>query len=127
MAAALNDVSVVEDQNIVAETGGGEPVGNVDGGSYAGDLVEPGVDLGLREGVKGGCGLVQNQKRRVFVQRAGKGDLLSLAAGDLDSGVGDVPVKISVQPVGKLRKPLGKSGFLQTNGWFTSKSNVMLC
>src|SRR5699024_11023229 len=57
VAAFLDHLTVVKDGDLVAELAGGEPVADVDGGLVAGDVVEPGVNFGLGDGVEGGGGL----------------------------------------------------------------------
>ena len=105
MGALLDDASPVEDQNFIAELAGGQAVADVDGGFVAGDLVELGVDLCLGHGIEGGGGLGQDDEGRVLIQRPGDGDLLGLAAGDLDAVLTVVLIKLGVQPLGEALQP----------------------
>ena len=66
-------------------------MGNIDRGLIPDDLAEAGIDLVLRDRVQRRRGFVKQDKWRVLIYGAGNGDLLRLAAGDLDS----VPVTLS--------------------------------
>ena len=46
-------------------------------------VVERGKDFVFAFRIQGGCGLVQNDKRRIPIQRPGDGDLLRFAAADI--------------------------------------------
>ena len=86
---------------------------DVDGGFVAGDLVELGVDLCLGHGIEGGGGLVQDDEGGVLVQRPGNGDLLGLAAGDLNAVLAVVLVELGVQPRGQCFQTLAEAGVSQ--------------
>ena len=58
---------------------------NVNGGLVADHVVELFVDLRLGDRVERGGRLVENEEGRILIERAGDGDLLPLAAGDLDT------------------------------------------
>ena len=85
MGALLDDGTLMENGDLVAEFAGGEAVADVDGGLVAGDVVELRVDLGFCDGVQCGGGLIQDNERCILVQCPGNGDLLRLAAGDGDA------------------------------------------
>ena len=56
---------------------------DIDGRSVVNYLVKLGVYLGLGDGIEGCGGLVENQERRVLIERSCYSDLLRLAAGFL--------------------------------------------
>ena len=86
---------------------------DVDGGLVARNLVKLGVDLRLGNRVERGCRLVEDDERRIFVERTGDGDLLRLAAGNLHTLVGKVLVELGVQPLGQPLQPLAKASVNQ--------------
>ena len=49
-------------------------MGNVNGCFVPDNLIEMGIDLKLGKGIQGGGGFIQNDERRIFVKRPGKGD-----------------------------------------------------
>ena len=82
VGALLDDLTVVEDGDLIAELAGGQPVADVDGRFVPRDLVELGVDLRLGHGVERGGGFIQDDEGRILVQSPRDGDLLRLTAGD---------------------------------------------
>lgn len=52
MRAVLDDLSLVEYQNFVAEAAGGQPVTDLDRGASAGDVTEAAVHLVLRHRIQ---------------------------------------------------------------------------
>ena len=88
---------------------GGEPVGNHQGGAPLHQALQGLLHQAFRFGVQGGGGLVQNQNRRIFVQRTGNGQALALAAGQL---AGVVPQR-GVNALGQGTHMLGQIGRLQ--------------
>ena len=116
MAAQLDDPAVVEYGDVVAELAGGQPVADIDRGLVAHDPVEVLVDLHLRHRIQGGGGLVQDHKGGVLVQGPGQGDLLGLAAGDLDPRLVELLVEGRFQALGEGRKAFPEPGQVQTGG-----------
>ena len=106
MAAPLNQPALVKDEDIAAKPAGGKAVGNVNGCFVPDNLIEMGIDLKLGKGVQGGGGLIQNDERRIFVKRPGKGDFLCLAAGNFHSVLLKILVKYRVQPLGHPVHPI---------------------
>ena len=86
VAALLDDRALVEHGDLVAEFAGGQAVGDIDGSLIACDLIELTVDLRLGDGVQCRRRLVEDDEGRVLVERAGNGDLLRLAAGNIYAG-----------------------------------------
>ena len=82
---------------------------NVNGGLAAHHVVEPLVDLRLGDGVERGGRLVENEERRVLIKRTGDGDLLPLAAGDLDALVVKIAEKACLRPLRQRCKPLAEA------------------
>lgn len=81
-------ISFVKHGNLVTEFTGGQPVGDIDRGLIACDLIELTVNLRFGDGVKR-CGrLIENDERRILVERTGNGDLLCFAAGNLYTVIG---------------------------------------
>ena len=105
----LDDLPGAEHNDLVAEFAGGEPVRNVNGGLAAHHVVEPLVDLRLGDGVERGGRLVENEERRVLIKRTGDGDLLPLAAGDLDALVVKIAEEARLRPLRQLCKPLAEA------------------
>ena len=70
----------------VTEFAGGQAVGDIDGSLIACDLIELAVDLRLGDGVQRRRWLVEDDEGRVLIERAGNGDLLRLAAGNIYAG-----------------------------------------
>ena len=105
----LDDLPGAEHNDLVAEFAGGEPVRNVNGGLAAHHVVEPLVDLRLGDRVERGGRLVENEERRVLIKRTGNGDLLPLAAGDLDALVVKIAEETRLRPLRKLCKPLAEA------------------
>ena len=97
VTALLNDRALVEHGDLVAEFAGGQAMGDIDGGLITCDLIELTVDLRLGDGVQRRRRLVEDDKGRVLIERAGNGDLLRLAAGNLDTVLGEIFVKHGVQ------------------------------
>src|SRR5699024_2536365 len=64
MAAALDDLSAVEHGNVSAEPAGGKPVADIHGCFVLHDLVEPGIDLVLRDRVERGGRFIEDDERR---------------------------------------------------------------
>lgn len=79
--ALLDQPSVLEHENPIAEPAGREAMGDIDGGHFIDSLVEAAIQLVFRAGVERGGGFVQQDQRSIPKQRAGEGDHLILAAG----------------------------------------------
>ena len=86
---------------------------DIDGSSVLHNVVEPGINLRLGDGVQSGGGLVQDEEGGVLVQRPGDGDLLGLAAGDIHAVLCQVLVQPGVQPIGHGVQPVAEPGVLQ--------------
>ena len=82
---ALGNSSIVHNGYLVAEATGRQAVGDVDSRARSHDTVEFGVNIVLGNRVKRGCRLIKHDKRRAFVNRPRKAELLRFAAGDLKS------------------------------------------
>ena len=87
--AALDDAAAVEHQDAVAIDDAGEAMRQDQRGASVHQPVERLLDHRLVLGVDRGQRLVQHQDRRVAQQRAGDGDALALAAGELDALLAD--------------------------------------
>lgn len=81
MPAALDDVTVVQDEDLVGVGDRAEPVGDDQDGAPARQLGQPVLHGGLRFGVGESGGLVEDQDRGVGEQRAGDAHPLRLPAG----------------------------------------------
>ena len=84
---------------------------DVDGGLVPGDFVEFAVDFILRNRVKGGGGLVQDQEGRVLVECPGQSDFLSLSAGNLDAAAVKLLVQEAVRALRHGGQALSEAGF----------------
>ena len=108
--ALLDDLSGVEHNDLVAELAGGEPVRNVDRRLVAHHVVELFVDLRLGDRVERGGRLVENEEGRVFIERAGDGDLLPLAAGDLDAVLVKIAEEARLRSERQRFEPVAEAG-----------------
>lgn len=80
VGALLNNGALMEHGNFIAELTGGQPVGDIDCGLISGNLIELTVNFRLRNRIKRGGRLIQNDERRILVERTGNGDLLCFTA-----------------------------------------------
>ena len=85
MAAGLNDRTVVQHDDFIAEPAGREPVADEDGCFVGADRVKLPVDFRLGDGVERSGRLIKDVYRCILVYRTGNGDFLRLAAGDVDA------------------------------------------
>ena len=67
------------------------------------------VDLRLGDRVECGGRLVENEEGRVFIERAGDGDLLPLAAGDLDAVLVKIAEEARLRPERQRFEPVAES------------------
>ncbi len=81
MAAALDDLAVIQHQDFVGIHHRGKPVRDDQRGAVPGDLAQRALDFAFGAGVQRGRRFVQQQDRRVLQDGAGDGDALLLAAG----------------------------------------------
>ena len=81
MGALLDQPSVFQKHDPVAEAGAGKTVRNEDGGSVFHGFPIPQIKLVFRDRIQRGGGLVQNDERRFLIQCPGKKQLLFLPAG----------------------------------------------
>ena len=66
MGAALGDVLIVDDDDLVGVPDGGQPVGDGDGGTVFRQFLQALLDMALAFIIKGACGLVQELDGRIF-------------------------------------------------------------
>ena len=85
MRAVLDDAARREHQNFITEAARGQPVADIERRLAAGDRIELPVDLIFGNGVKRRRRLVEHEEGRILVKCAGDGDLLRLAAGQLNA------------------------------------------
>ena len=85
VGAALDDVSLLDDQDLVGAADGGEAMGDDKGGAALHEEVEAVLDHGFGLGVEGAGGFVENEDARVGENGTGDGDALTLAAGEFDA------------------------------------------
>ena len=84
MGTFLGDTAVFDEDNAVAESGGGQTVGYIYGGMPPGHFVIFGIHVRLCKRVKGCGGLIQHDKRGIFVKGSGKHQPLGFTAGKHD-------------------------------------------
>ena len=89
VAAMLNELTALENEDAVGVADGGEAVSDDDGCAADSDLFERALDEGLGLVVDRGGGLVEDQDGRVFENGARNGDALALSAGELLSALAD--------------------------------------
>ena len=90
MRAALDDLALVEDDDLVGVDDGRQAVGDHQRRAVGGDPVERRLDLALGVDVEGRGRLVEDQDRRRLQHRAGDGDALLLAAGQFQAALADL-------------------------------------
>ena len=76
----FDDAAFFEDEDGVAVSDGGQAMGYEDYGLFATQGVYAVLDFGFGFAIQGAGGLVQDEEAGVFVEFAGNGDSLSLAA-----------------------------------------------
>ena len=81
--ALLDEPSLLEHRDRVGVADRAEPVSDDHGGALFEHPVEVALDRRLGLGVESARGLVEQQDRRIVVERAGDADALSLSAGEL--------------------------------------------
>ncbi len=84
VGAPLHDAAVVEHEEAVGGLDGGEPVRDDEGGASLHEPLQGLLHEGLRRGVKGRGGLVEQQQARIAQQGPGDGDALALPTAQLD-------------------------------------------
>lgn len=70
MTAALDNLSVIKDNNIIAKSTGKELMTDIHCRFISYDIVELGVNLILCDWIQIGGGFIQNDKRGIFVKRS---------------------------------------------------------
>ena len=110
MVAALDNEAAFDDKNLIGAADGGEPVGDDEGGAALHELVEAGLDHGLRFGVERAGGFVENEDARLGKKGAGDGEALALAAGELDAALADDGVVGFREALGELIDAGGAAG-----------------
>ena len=70
------------------------------------------IDPVFRNGVQGGCGLVQHQNSTVLVQRPGQQKPLNLSARKMDAIFINMLSNVGLDPLGQTVCPLENTGFL---------------
>ena len=71
MAARLDQPAMVEYRDLIAEAAGGEAVGDINCRLCSDELIKPLIDFMLRHRVERGGRLVEDDKGRILVERAG--------------------------------------------------------
>ena len=85
MGTFLNQFSPVKHSNTVAEFTGRQPVADKYRGLILHNLVEILVNFCLRNGIQRSRRLIQNHKGRILIKGTCQGNLLLLAAGEINS------------------------------------------
>ena len=101
MRAFFDDFSILQKENAMAEPGGGQPVGDEQGGFALGHVPIAQINLVFGNGVQGGGGFVQHQHRRVLVKRPSHHHLLGLAAGEAYSLGMHLGIQLRVHALGQ--------------------------
>ncbi len=87
VGAAFDDLSLLDDEDLVGAADGGEAVGDDEGGAALHQVAQAILDHGLGLGVERAGGLVEDEDAGVGEDGAGDGDALALAAGELDAAL----------------------------------------
>ena len=112
MGAELHELSLLKHGDLVAEPAGREPVGDVERALLIHHGAEARVHLRFGDGVEGGGRLVEDDERGVLVERAGDGELLRLAAGEIHTALLHLVERL-VQPLRLLFRPFERAGLPQ--------------
>ena len=80
MAARLDQPAMVEYRDLIAEAAGGEAVGDINCRLCSDELIKPLIDFMLRHRVERGGRLVEDDDRRILLQRTGQQQPLPLPA-----------------------------------------------
>ena len=104
MRAALDHRALVENENSVGAADGREAVGDDDGGAALEELRERFLDCLLAGRIDVRGGLVEDEDRRVFEERAGDGDPLALAARELRAALADLGRETLGRP--RMKSPI---------------------
>ena len=108
MGALLGDAVVVDDQDALRRTDGGQAVGDDEGGTALGQLVKGALDPGFGHAVQSGGGLVQDEDGGILQKDAGDGYPLLLPAGEHDAPF----AHIGLEPVGHFQDIVVDLGLL---------------
>ena len=100
--AFLDDALAFQDDDLVGVADGGEPVGNDDGRAARHQPFQRLLDEQFGFGIHRGGGLVQDQDRAVFQDRARDRKALLLPAGELDAALADQRIVAVGEPVNEL-------------------------
>ena len=82
VGAGVENAAGVHDHDAIRELDGAEAMGDDDGGAALGEFAQGRLDFLLGFGVDLTAGLIEDEDRRVTVNRPGDGEPLSLAAGE---------------------------------------------
>ena len=113
VSTLLDHGALMEHGNFITELAGRQAMTDIDSRLVTGDVVELRVNLRFGNGIQGGSGFVQDDKRRIFVQCTGNGDLLRFTAGDFDTIFTKIFVEHGIQSIGHFCQAIGKAGIGQ--------------
>src|SRR4029077_15287798 len=86
---ALADLAVLQHENHVRATNGGQAVGNDKRGAANHEIAERALHVHLRLGIQLRGGFIKNEDGRIFQNGAGDGDALALAAAEASAALAD--------------------------------------
>ena len=92
MCAAFDDAAVIEHEDLVGIDDGRQAVRDDQGGAFARDLLEFGLDDLLGARIQRAGRFVEHEDRGILEQRARDRDALLLAAGQLQAALADAGV-----------------------------------
>ena len=107
--ALLNDRTLVEYGDLVAELTRGQTVGDIDCGFVACDLVKLSVNLRFGNRVESCRRLVEDNERSIFVERTGNGDLLCFTTGNVNAVIRQILIEHCVQSLFHCGKAITKT------------------
>ena len=103
-------------------------MGNIKGSLTLGQFSILQIEIVLRNGIKGGSGLVKNKDGSILVDRAGKKQLLHLATGEVNAVIVNALHEMRIDPVRQIFHLLPDPGiFHGGNSVFSRCGTVKIC
>ncbi len=102
MGASLDDFPLFENNDLIGPLNGGEPMGDDEDSSIAGQVIEGLLNSAFGEGVDAGRCFVENDKGRIAEKDSGDGEALFLSLAQADALFPDGGVQLVWKMADKL-------------------------